>query len=237
MLNSKNDDRRPQIKKNVDTTGISKMVSSSLLCCFVPLALKRNLAYHTSSCATDNVLPRLLRRSQSLAVSSTTSSADDDILPVIREAVTKAGGDDCWRESLQVLSGLIEDDDAELYLATAFGWKDWAKAPAKMKQLKDKVLPDPAKVQEALVWLTEGPLELSEDQVRRSIQEYPRLYLVDPKELYRKVNGVAPRKYRELLKELIQNDPNALQVTYNCDGEGCASQCGSCWVTYANRLA
>lgn len=209
------------------------MVSSLLACCFAPLALNQNLAYD----ATDNSLPRLIRRSQSLAALSS-SPDDDNLLPVIREAVSKAGGDDCWRESLQVLSNVIEEDNdsTELHLAAAFGWKDWAQAPEKLKQLKDKDLPNPAKVQEALTWLTKGPLELSSQQILRSIQGYPKLYLVDPKELYRQVNGVAPRKHREELKELIQADPNALQVTYNCDGEGCAAQCGSCWVTYANRL-
>ena len=39
-----------------------------------------------------------------------------------------------------------------------------------------------------------------------------------------------------VLKYLIQNDPNVLQVTFNCGDEGCQSECGSCWVTYENRL-
>jgi hypothetical protein len=210
------------------------MVASSLLFCFAPLL--NNLSFRTTCTRTDNV-----PRSSSLSVASiaSPSSASDDLLPVIREAVVEAGGEDAWKDSTQLLSDLFgTEEEAELYLATAFCWKDWAKASDMMKRYQKPVLPDASKVQEALVWLKEGPLELNEDQVRSSIREYPKIYLVEPKESYRKVMSSAPRNYRDpsVLKELIKDDPNVLQVTYNCDGEGCSSECGSCWVSYANRL-
>jgi hypothetical protein len=151
----------------------------------------------------------------------------------------EAGGEQAWKESTRVLSEIFElEEDAESCLAAAFSWKDWAKASDTMKRYQNPVLPDAAKVQEALVWLKDGPLELTEDQVRSSIRDYPKIYLVEPYEFYRKTMGSAPRKYRDpfVLKELIKDDPNVLQVTYNCDGEGCASECGSCWVSYANSL-
>jgi hypothetical protein len=203
----------------------------SLLFCFVPLL--KTLAFQTSTTFTTTV-PR-----SSLAAASISSNPNDDLLPIIREAVMEAGGEQAWKESTQILSGIFElEEDAELCLATAFGWKGWAKASDMMKRYQDPVLPDAAKVQEALVWLKEGPLELNEGEVLSSIRDYPKIYLVEPNEFYRKTMGSAPRKYRDpfILKELIKDDPNVMQVTFNCDGEGCASECGSCWVSYANRL-
>lgn len=107
-----------------------------------------------------------------------------------------------------------------------------------MKKYQKPVLPDATKVREALEWLKEGPLEMSEEQVRSNIRKYPSIYLVDPGASYKKVMGSAPRKYRDadVLKEFISDDPNILQVTFNCDGEGCQSECGSCWVAYESRL-
>jgi hypothetical protein len=207
------------------------MVASSFLFCFVPLL--KNLAFQTSTTFTTTNVPR------SSLTAASMSSNPNDLLPIIREAVLEAGGEQAWKESTQLLSGLFEsEEDAELCLADAFSWKAWAKASDMMKRYQSPVLPDAAKVQEALVWLKEGPLELNDNQMRSSIRDYPKIYLVEPNEFYRKTMGSAPRKYRDpfILKELIKDDPNVLQVTFNCDGEGCASECGSCWVSYENRL-
>ena len=75
---------------------------------------------------------------------------------------------------------------------------------------------------------------MNDDQVRNNIWQYPAIYLREPNVMYRKVLGSALRKYRddEVLKQFIEDDPNILQVTFNCDGEGCQSECGSCWVAY-----
>ena len=238
------------------------MVSSTLLLCGVLLcfAVQRRVlafpsAYRYNAIGNElrrvgRGLPQRLtwKRSPQLfhpaaSAVSASNSADVDVLAEIREAVASADGDDVWRQSLQILSDRIgtvkggdEEDAVEVWLATAFGWTEWARAPTKLKQLKDKELPDPTKVQAALTWLVDGPLELDDGQLQRVIQEYPKLYLVDPEGLYRQVNGVVPRTYRESLTKLIHDNPNVLQVTNNCDGDGCKAQCGSCWVTYANRL-
>lgn len=175
-----------------------------------------------------------------MTVVSISTDPNVDLLPDIREAVMEADGEQAWKESAQVLSDLFDssEEEAELYLADAFRWKAWAKASDMMKRFQKPVLPDAAKVRDTLVWLKEGPLELNDEQVRSNIRDYPGIYLVEPKESYRKVLGSAPRKYRDatVLKELISDDPNILQVTFNCDGEGCQSECGSCWVAYENRL-
>ena len=79
---------------------------------------------------------------------------------------------------------------------------------------------------------------MNTDQIRRNVEQHPEIYLREPNVMYRKVLGSAPRKYRDdsALKFLIETDPTVLQVTFNCGDEGCQSECGSCWVTYENRL-
>lgn len=168
------------------------------------------------------------------------SSADMDLLPEIREAVTDADGAGAWEESVQILSELFEssEEEAEFVLADAFRWKSWAVASEMMRRYQKPVLPEKDKVKEALEWLREGPLELTDGQIRSNILSHPQIYLVEPEKAFKKVLGSAPRKYRDAtaLKFLIEDDPTILQVWYNCDEEGCQSECGSCWVAYENRL-
>mmetsp|Transcript_10436 Transcript_10436/g.23183 ORF Transcript_10436/g.23183 Transcript_10436/m.23183 type:complete len:221 (-) Transcript_10436:136-798(-) len=214
------------------------MVASSLLFCFVP-SLK-NSAFTGNNNAHQ---PRTRSRSVTATAASSSSISTDpniDLLPEIREAIAEADGEQAWKESAQLLSDLLDssEEEAELYLADAFRWKAWANASDMMKRFQKPTLPNAEKVREALSWLKEGPLEMSDEQVRSNIRDYPGIYLVEPIQSYRKVMGSAPRKYRDaaVLKELINDDPNILQVTYNCDGEGCQSECGSCWVAYESRL-
>ena len=185
-------------------------------------------------------------QSSSLSLSSTNDHKDDDdqrLVTVVREAVVLAGGETAWEESMQclVVAISLEQDEftttvAEACLADAYGWKAWAKASDKMKKFHRPKVPDPEKLKDALAWLREGPLGLNDEQVKASILKSPKTFLDAPLESFRKALGTAPRKYRDNLVELIRLDPSVLEVTYNCDGEGCASECGRCWVSYENRL-
>jgi hypothetical protein len=170
-----------------------------------------------------------------------TTSAEDDslhnvVLSAIRQAVIDAGGESEWKASTESLSILL-GDQAEDCLAEAFGWKAWAHASDSTKKYHRPTVPVPGGVDEALDWLRTGPLLLSDERLVTSIQKYPKTYLVAPHESYRKAMGTAPRKYREIFSDLLSEDPSVLQITYNCDGEGCRSECGSCWVSYGNRLS
>jgi hypothetical protein len=210
------------------------MVAFSLFC-FVPLLLKQ------SSLRTNNVSTHKISVKTAFVPAGRPRSAiaatNDDFLPAVREAVLEAGGEAAWKESTEALSSLFNIEEAELCLADAFGWKGWVKASSMTKRYQRTKMPDAVKIIEALEWLREGPLELNEEQMQSSITKYPKTYLDAPNESYRKALGTAPRKYRDHLKELVRQDPTVLQVTYNCDGEGCSSECGSCWVSYENRLA
>ena len=210
------------------------MVAFSLFC-FVPLLLKQS-SFSTKNVSTHKTSVKSpftsVARPRSLI-----AATNDDFLPAVREAVLEAGGEAAWKESTAALSKLFDMEEAELYLADAFGWKGWAKASEMTKKYQRPKLPDAVKIIEALEWLREGPLELNEEQMQSSIAQYPKTYIDAPSESYRKAMGTAPRKHRNNLKELVRQDPSVLQVTYNCDGEGCASECGSCWVSYESRLS
>jgi hypothetical protein len=187
---------------------------------------------------TNNLFPRTARNS---VVGRLLLSAAADILPEIRDEIMEREGQlQEWEDSVKILTTDLFDneEDAELYLADAFRWKAWAVASDMMKKYQRPVLPNAVTIQEGINWLRDGPLEMNNEQIRRNIEQYPGIYLREPNVMYRKVLGSAPRKYRDdtALKYLIETDPNVLQVTFNCGDEGCQSECGSCWVTYENRL-
>lgn len=176
-----------------------------------------------------------------VVLSSSTTPADIDLLPEIREEIIEREGHlQDWEDSIAILSKLFDnkEEEAELYLSDAFRWKAWASASDMMRKYQRPVLPNAQILQEGINWLRDGPLEMNDESIRNNIQQYPGIYLREPNVMYKKVRGSAPRKYRDdtVLKYLIDNDPNILQVTYNCGDEGCQSECGSCWVTYENRL-
>jgi hypothetical protein len=219
------------------------MVAFSLAFCFVPLLVSKQSSLRRKNVSTGTTKTSSVKspfacvgRPRSLKIAA--SLKNDEILPAVREAVNlEAGGEAAWKESAQALSKLFDIEEAELYLAVAFGWRGWVKSAEMTKRYHSPVLPDAVKICEALEWLRAGPLELNEEQMKSNIAKYPKTYLDAPNESYRKAMGTAPRKFRDHLKELVHQDASVLQVTYNCDGEGCASECGSCWVTYENRLS
>mmetsp|Transcript_13092 Transcript_13092/g.19735 ORF Transcript_13092/g.19735 Transcript_13092/m.19735 type:complete len:227 (-) Transcript_13092:90-770(-) len=209
-----------------------------VLFCFTP-ALQQTVAFSTTNDVAQSTNSQLRNTVQLMA--SSTPTADADLLPEIRDEIIEREGQlEMWEESTQIISDLFgsSDEEAELYLADAFRWKAWASASDMMRKYQRPVLPDAGKIQEGLNWLKEGPLEMNDDQIRSCIQQYPGIYLREPNAMYRKVMGSAPRKYRDdtVLKQFIEDDPNILQVTFNCGDEGCQSECGSCWVAYENRL-
>lgn len=214
--------------------------SLALLCILLLLRPDPNVAAFAGK--THHPLRQNLSRSRksprSAAVAAT-SSADTDLLPEIREAVIAVDGAEGWKQSVRILSELFaSSDEAELVLADAFRWKSWALASDMLRRYQKPVVPDATKVKEALEWLRDGPLDLTDGRIRSNILSHPQIYLVEPEKAYEKMFRSAPRKYRNAaaLKFLIENDPTVLQVWYNCDGEGCQSECGSCWLAYENRL-
>lgn len=207
---------------------------------------------HNACCVPRSRNNNSRRSNAAVTVVAATPTSDVDLLPEIRDEIIERGLElRAWEDCARILSDLFagssssssdnnnnNEEEAELYLADAFRWKAWASASAMMRKYQRPVLPDANKLREGIDWLKEGPLGMTDDQVRNNIRQHPGIYLREPNAMYKKVLGSAPRKYRddEVLKRFIEDDPNVLQVTYNCDGEGCQSECGSCWVAYESRL-
>lgn len=167
--------------------------------------------------------------------------AADDIIPAVREGVAEAGNQEHWSESIAVLaeSAIMDDEEAELILADGLNWKAWAKASPMMRKYAKPVQPDAENLKLALQWLKDGPLGLDQDQLQNAVRNHPKIYLVSPEDKYQKAIAAAPDKYKELaaFRDLLLNDPSVLECYYNCDvaDEGCASECGNCWVAYERR--
>jgi hypothetical protein len=174
-------------------------------------------------------------------LSSNSNCGDANIAPVIHEAIskTKDGGLEIWQESIDIISSILPPESAESVLMKAYGWTAWAKASEKTKKYHRPKLPDPKQLQDSLLWLQTGPLQISKDEHRlltTMITTYPEAYLLRPRDQYKSCLETAPRSYRDRLVDLIRNDPSVFELSYNCDGGGCASECGRCWVSYENRM-
>lgn len=160
-----------------------------------------------------------------------------EFLPAIREGVAEAGSEEAWTLSAVAISDAagIDLEEAELHLANALKWNSWAQCTsAMMRKYQNPEIPDPDKVREALLWLTEGPLLLNQDQLRIAVRDSPKAYLSGPAPRYAAALASAPASFKESFNELILEEPSVIDRTYNCGDDGCASECGNCWVAYEN---
>ena len=167
------------------------------------------------------------------------ATADIERLPAIRDGVTEAGGEEEWKKAVSRLTSVMEvdQDEAEVLIADATNWKGWAMCSSDLmrKYIKCQI-PDADKLEEALNWLKDGPLELDQQQLCAAIRQLPKVYLTDPENSYKLALKAAPEEFKnpEIYRTLVLEDPLALQCTYNCSEDGCNSECGNCWVSFQN---
>jgi len=207
---------------------------SPLAFCFaLPAALKdgrKGLSAPSSIPSAHSVCRRL--------VIAKSSSSPTDILPTVREGIAEAGGSEEWERSVKVLSeavGANDDEDAERILADALGWRAWAAASEKFRRFQKPVAPDAAKLEDSIAWLKDGPLNLDQEQLVAAITTSPKVYLQEPDVAYRKAKGAAPKKFADAFDDLVLKDPSVMECYHNCSDDGCASECGNCWVSYEMR--
>jgi len=181
-------------------------------------------------------------RQQQLSLSSTAQNdtATDSLTATILEGLVEAGGSaEEWTQSAEFVANLlkVDYDEGEQILAVATRWKTWATSGEMARKYVTPTLPKVQDLQASLEWLQQEPLQLETNQIQEFVKQHPALYLFQTQDSYRKAISAAPRKYRDakVFRGLILQDPTVLQCHYNCDNE-CAAECGSCWVTYANRL-
>lgn len=165
-----------------------------------------------------------------------------EYLPTIREEISEHldEWDKCVDLIVEATQQGMSREEAELRLAEATRWKAWAIVTSEMarKYLKT-VLPTADALTESLEWLQSesGPLKLSPEQLQLAFRDYSETYLQGPAQNYKKALNVAPREWRdhpEDFNQLVRDQPRAMSLTYNCLDDGCAANCGSCWVTFRN---
>ena len=163
---------------------------------------------------------------------------DEELLPAVREGVAEKDALDEWNSCVEFLAGDIGVDhlQAEILLAAALEWRGWARVTSALarKYMKPKT-PDLQQLQTALSWLREGPLALTDSAIlKEAIEKSPTAYLVDPAAAYAEALDTAPAKYKDAdaFQALLMEDPSVLECSYNCVDDGCASECGNCWVSY-----
>jgi hypothetical protein len=185
---------------------------------------------------TSNVSPRNLR-AWSLSLIK-----ESELLEKIREGVSEAGFEEAWKGSVDEITSFvgIDVEHAEMCLAQALEWKAWAMAPSPTfrKYIKTKE-PIVRELKDNLSWMVGKPLQLEIELLKQGILQFPGVYLVDSQVSFEKAISCAPIEYKsiECFRNQLAADLSILKNTYNCDTaeEGCAGNCGSCWVTYGNK--
>mmetsp|Transcript_20086 Transcript_20086/g.29806 ORF Transcript_20086/g.29806 Transcript_20086/m.29806 type:complete len:222 (-) Transcript_20086:56-721(-) len=188
-------------------------------------------------------------RSQKLVPSRTTrlhlsitTSADEELLPSIREAIQEESEEEnaeqLWEEATDTVATItgLDKKQSEIALAKAFGWRAWVKVTSKIaRRFMKTSLPSVIELNKALDWsMKTGPLSLSQEQIQIAIGNNPEVYLIDPATTYKTALSVAPEPYSdpEQFNDLAILDPTVLACTFNCMDKGCSSECGNCWVSY-----
>lgn len=167
---------------------------------------------------------------------------ESELLEKVRTSIDENEGKEDWKSCVDLLrqsafADEVDDDLAEWYLAKAMGWVAWNRVTSAIarKYMPKPTIPNVDDLQNALEWM-KSTAELPD--ITKAIETSPESYLKNPAQSYQKVKSCAPREYRndkQQLKELLRSNPSAIQNNYNCDGEGCNSECGNCWVSFANR--
>jgi len=133
-------------------------------------------------------------------------------------------------------------------LAKAYGWQAWVEMNQPV-YLKPRLLPPPGQLRNSLRWLREGPLAMSENELKSALLAQPLPFFSGPAKKYRAARASAPEQWRDpkVFRELFRREPKVLQRTWNCcytdpderdrvmgmhsNGESfhCDGECTRCW--------
>ena len=170
------------------------------------------------------------------------TKTEEELLPEIRDAIRESSADDekIWEEAIDIVSNMsgMKTSESEMCLAKAFGWRAYVVVTSKFARRYIKTsIPDTQQLKQALEWSLSGPLGFTQDRLKMALALNPDVYLIDPSSTYETVLSVAPKEYQdpEAFRELACEDPSALGCTFNCVDSGCSSECGNCWVSFANK--
>eukprot|EP00419_Tripos_fusus_P032373 CAMPEP_0172781882 /NCGR_PEP_ID=MMETSP1074-20121228/203652_1 /TAXON_ID=2916 /ORGANISM="Ceratium fusus, Strain PA161109" /LENGTH=341 /DNA_ID=CAMNT_0013618861 /DNA_START=59 /DNA_END=1084 /DNA_ORIENTATION=+ len=172
------------------------------------------------------------------------------VLRKAREASIKILGDGVWDAAVAAIATYNGGDHihAHLVLANAYGWKAWIEMNQPV-YLDPKPLPPVEQFHNSLRWLREGPLAMTEEELKSALVARPLPYLTNPAKKYKSARSCAPEQWRDpkIFRELVRREPKVLALTWNCcytdplerdrvlgvlsSGESlhCDGECTKCW--------
>lgn len=172
------------------------------------------------------------------------------VLHKARQAANDILGDGVWDAAVDAIASYCGGDHihAHLVLAKAYGWKAWVEMNQPV-YIKPKPPHPVAQIRHSLKWLREGPLGMTEDELKSALLVKPLPYLTNPAKKYKGAISCAPEQWRarEVFRELLRREPKVLQLTWNCQytdpferdrvlgvlatGESfhCDGKCTKCW--------
>jgi len=147
-----------------------------------------------------------------------------------RLAAAARGHDAAWNNAAESLAQAcgVSAEEADAWLAKAFGWSLWIAAGRPSYLEGRAVVPEPEELRRDLAWLKEGPLRLDAGELRHVVGASPAAALRAPEARYARCRASAPERHREAFRELLLRDPKVLELEFDCAGQ-CAARCFQCW--------
>lgn len=159
----------------------------------------------------------------------TSAAASASVVP-LRETLDGDGTSalDACIERLVSLG--VEADDAELFVARAFGWGK--KSQAFWRGEKVNEVPDPATVDAALQYVRELGIA-TDSELLAVVQAFPEVIGCDVQDqLDAAVNWLATKCFiprGKFMVKTIKRKPEVLGYNIDCEGT-CVGECNRCWV-------
>jgi len=172
------------------------------------------------------------------------------VLTRVRKAANSMLGDGVWDAAVDAIASYCGGDHmhASYVLARAFKWKAWVEMN-EPEYWKPKPPPPAKHLRLVLKWLREGPLAMTEDELKGALLSEPLPFLTNPARQYVAARSCAPEQWRgkEFFRELLRREPKILRLTWNCcytdpsergrvlgtlpTGESlhCDGKCMECW--------
>lgn len=172
------------------------------------------------------------------------------VLHKVRKAANSMLGDGVWDAAVDAIASYCGGDQmhAHYVLAKAFKWKVWVEMN-EPEYWKPKPFPPAQHLRNVLRWLREGPLAMTEDELKSALLSEPLPFLTNPAKKYVAARSCAPEQWRgkEVFRELLRREPKVLRLTWNCcytdpserarvlgmlpTGESlhCDGRCMECW--------
>lgn len=194
--------------------------------------------------------PKAVRERREREAEEAVRAISNGMLSKARQGANEVLGDGVWDAAVDAIASYTGGDHihGHLVLAKAYGWQAWVELN-KPVYLKPKPPPPVEQIHNALRWLREGPLAMTEDELKSALLTAAIPYLTNPAKKYKAARSCAPEQWRDpvIFRELLRQNPKVLKLTWNCcytdplerdrvmgmlsSGESlhCDGECTKCW--------